>query len=67
MTKFCKMCSKHKPLTGFSLARGKPDGLQAYCKLCNKDMQADIRNENAEKWSKISPYTGKPYEATNED
>jgi 5-methylcytosine-specific restriction endonuclease McrA len=34
--KACSKCGEVKPLDGFSKARRRKDGLQAYCKACNK-------------------------------
>ncbi len=37
--KQCSRCRLRRPLTSFSLARGQPDGLYAYCRSCQRVLQ----------------------------
>jgi hypothetical protein len=48
--KFCTHCEQDKSLDEFALNRAKPDGHQAWCKSCTKEVNADLyRNGYKEK------------------
>lgn len=42
-TKHCPKCDQDKPLDTFGKNRSRPDGLQAWCKLCSKKNQRERR------------------------
>ena len=47
-TKFCHNCSTDKPTQEFSKCSNCRDGLQTYCKACNKKANAKFRKEKPE-------------------
>lgn len=46
-TKHCGRCSRDLPQTSFSKHRGRPDGLQAYCKECTRAANKKSLSRNA--------------------
>lgn len=54
--KLCKKCDNIKPLTEFSKNSRRKDGLQAYCKQCNKESNKQFRNKNPKYWSYETGY-----------
>lgn len=53
--KHCNKCGQTKEITQFSKRSVSPDGLQAYCKECNKKDNLKFRTENPEhamQWQK---------------
>ncbi len=60
--KYCNACGTSKKFEEFAISRSHTSGLQPYCRECNKLMQKVYREQNKEKWDKINPYTGEPYE-----
>ena len=40
-TKYCKRCNKTLPRKMFSVNKANKDGLQFYCKTCQKELQED--------------------------
>lgn len=48
-TKLCLRCQCNLPVTDFSKHRGRPDGLQAYCKQCYRNANHVIRKRHAGK------------------
>ncbi len=60
--KRCGTCRETKPVTDFNIARGANDGLQYVCRACQSMAAKDRYEANIEKWSRINPHTGEPYE-----
>jgi len=46
MTKACKKCGIEKPATGFSKCSAAKDGLQSWCKVCQKARQKAYRQSD---------------------
>lgn len=49
MKKRCCTCHKHKPLTSFSKARGRKDGLYAQCRTCQNEAARAFYKQHREK------------------
>ena len=45
--KFCPSCNASKPLTEHHMSRARPDGKQAYCKLCQNRQNRESRLRRA--------------------
>lgn len=45
-TKRCPKCERFLPITEFNKSKSRKDGLQCYCKECQKAMQAEYRQAN---------------------
>lgn len=56
MKKLCKCCGETKDTTQFSKCKAKKDGLQPYCKECNKQSNKKFRKENPKYWSYETGY-----------
>ena len=54
--KHCKKCQKTKDESEFSKNSKKKDGLQAYCKECNKKTNKKFRDKNPQYWSYETGY-----------
>jgi len=50
-SKICTKCNENKDITEFSKCRSRRDGLQQYCKDCNKKDNDVYRKEKPEYWS----------------
>lgn len=44
-TKICSKCGRELPISEFSKDKSKKDGLQAYCKECNKQYREEHKEE----------------------
>ena len=44
-SKICTKCNENKDITAFSKCRSRRDGLQQYCKACNKKDNDGYRKE----------------------
>ena len=55
--KLCNACNTTKSVYDFALNKSMRDGLQAYCKECNRKMQRAYRDQNLERWAGKDPYT----------
>lgn len=67
-TKYCKRCKEEKSIQAFSRNRCRKDGLQDYCKECNKalllqwtEKNPDRLAQNLAKWAKNNPDKRKYY------
>lgn len=60
-TKICKKCGRELPLECFGKCKSKKDGLQAYCKECQKQWEA----EHAEARKQYFKQYNKQYYADN--
>jgi len=47
--KRCPRCGEDKPRSDFNRNRSEPDGLRAYCRVCDRKDQKDRRDATAEK------------------
>lgn len=47
--KVCSRCKRSEPVSAFSKATNRKDGLQNYCKPCDSKAGKDWRNENRER------------------
>lgn len=47
-TKICSRCRKELPISCFYKNKGKVDGLNCYCKICQDIKQKDFYNRNPE-------------------
>ena len=63
--KTCSKCGETKPLDGFAKNKSKPDGLQCWCKVCQKKYDRKYYAKNREKVNKTSreAYTANPEKA----
>ncbi len=52
--KMCNKCSNCKHIRDFNLSKGSRDGLQHYCRMCNKD-SATLRRTREQKTHRIAP------------
>lgn len=55
--KTCNKCSQQKPLGCFGNKASSKDGLQAYCKVCNKEYQRSHYNSNKKSYIDKSKVT----------
>lgn len=45
--KRCARCRRLKPLSAFNASHGAPDGLQGYCRTCQRTYAREYRTHNA--------------------
>jgi len=57
--KNCSKCGKRKPLDSFGVFKKTNDGLQSYCKMCQKIINKKYYSENKEKIQKYQKEYGK--------
>lgn len=55
-TKICKKCGRELPISEFSKCKSRKDGLQPYCKECNKQYYAENREAKAEYYDRNREY-----------
>lgn len=48
-TKLCPRCERILPLDSFSKNSSRPDGLQAYCKDCQRQQSQDYKQKENSK------------------
>ena len=52
--KWCGSCKTVKPVAEFANGKGQVDGLQGFCRPCGRDKQAQWREKNREKSTRLA-------------
>jgi len=65
--KTCKRCDRDKPLSHFAKNRAEKDGLQRYCRDCQKDLNKRWRKNNPEKSKEHSRESGRVFRDKHPD